>query len=1212
MTANGKVNVKALPEPDIGLSRAEYVAPKSDTERALCSIWQQVLEVERVGIMDNFFQLGGHSLLATKLVVRINSELNANIQVKDIFALSTVRELSRSLAIGQPGIVQQQLEQGLQEIDKFRHNIENHAVLKQQLPDDCETLFPLSAIQQSMVYFAQTQPEVPIYHDQFPFVLEWVDFDLALFNQAFEYICQAHSILRTSFAVNGFDEPVQFVHRKSQLNIGIEDISDAAPDIQKQQIEDYCRKDLNNKFTFKVNELLWRVKLFSLSSGRVCIILTVQHAILDGWSLNLMVSELLANYARLKDGHRDLIPAPESTYRDYVAINLYRSCSDQTQVFWKDYLQNYNRMKLPFNYAGKPISSSKMMTAVKGEVDASLLRKLQQLTQSKGYTIKEICLAAHVYLLSLITGDSEILTGVVTHNRPEIKDTDRVLGCFLNTIPLRLNAHTSINKHVLITQVRDFLRQVKAHEIFLADIARLAGENDANGNPLFDVIFNFTDFPELMPATESNMLINSEKELFAINGSEMTNTKFDLEVHKNGQHGMAIQIKYSEEYFDAKEVELALNLYLQILELMASSEAQLCSTDLVESVGTKNTQFNETDKAYAYTKTMHALFEEQVVKAPDAIALRHNGKSYSYQELNAKANRISWMLIGKGIQSGDHVGLVMSRSFDMIATLLAILKAGAVYVPMEPDYPEARIQAIEESAQLKLVIFDRPTQAANAHHLYLQEENYATFSIENPGLTKDAGELAYIIYTSGSTGKPKGVRIAHHQAVNLISWVNTEFTVTSSDVMLFITSVTFDLSVYDIFGTLAAGGCIVIVEQSQLHNFEALYEIIITEKITFWDSVPSTLNHLVSDLDERQAELLGHHLRLIFLSGDWIPTMLPSAAKHWFPNSEFISLGGATEGTVWSNFYRVSGKVEHLSSIPYGVPIDNNRFYILDAQQQPVVEGVVGELYIGGVGVAYGYQNDPVKTEQAFFDDPFIETNINGERARMYKTGDLGRILPDGNMELHGRTDHQIKLRGYRIELNEIESVLNLHTGIKEALVNVVELEINGKKNQYLVGYIVSKNNNNLETEVLMSYLSQYLPEYMVPKVFVDLEQLPLSVNGKVDRRALPIPEMGMIDEGYLAPETETEKSLCDLWQETLQVERVGIKDNFFLLGGHSLLATKLIAKMNAGFGVTVPFAILLSEANVQSIAQYIDAVSLNDANLDTLAENENVEEGLF
>jgi amino acid adenylation domain-containing protein len=594
-------------------------------------------------------------------------------------------------------------------------------------------------------------------------------------------------------------------------------------------------------------------------------------------------------------------------------------------------------------------------------------------------------------------------------------------------------------------------------------------------------------------------------------------------------------------------------------------------------------EFNDTLVPYPRKKTLTDLFEAQVVRNPQAIALRRNNDLMSYGELDRRANQLARYLIAHGVQNRDNVGLLVARNFNMIIGMLAILKAGAAYVPIDPDYPLDRQEYILKNSDVNIVITDcdyaLSALLSECQLVKLSGINLDNLKGEKPQVKIESNQLAYTIYTSGSTGRPKGVMIEHHSAVNLILWVNTEFKISPDDCLLFITSMCFDLSVYDIFGLLAAGGSIVLVDKQELMDVPRLKEMMVKHRVTFWDSVPSTMDYFVGELEVARSTSFESNLRLIFMSGDWIPVNLPDRIKKYFPDALTISLGGATEGTVWSNFYTIDKVESHWTSIPYGRPMNNNFFYVLDEQLNHVAVGEVGELYIGGVGVARGYANDKDKTDHAFLKDPF-NSHLGG---RMYKTGDMGRIMPSLNMEFLGRIDDQVKIRGFRIELGEIASALQKHEGVKAAVVLAKTIKEHQKE---LIAFIVGEVN----TIELKEYLNKTLPFYMVPANFVKLDSIPLTSNGKVDKKALLLyacPEPEEISF-YIAPRTNIEKLLADIWSEALGLERVGIYDNFFEIGGQSLIAMKVMTKIERATGKKLPLASLFKYQTIAKMAHLV------------------------
>lgn len=588
--------------------------------------------------------------------------------------------------------------------------------------------------------------------------------------------------------------------------------------------------------------------------------------------------------------------------------------------------------------------------------------------------------------------------------------------------------------------------------------------------------------------------------------------------------------------------------------------------------------FNDTERSYDVESSLVTIFEQQVRKSAQRVALYQDDQSMTYDELNRKANQLARHLAARGVKSGDNVGLLVDRSFDMITGMFAILKCGAAYVPITPDYPADRQQYIlkQSSVSFLLTNIDH-SHAAAIGTADMRTIAYDTYEDTNLNLPIDSRQLVYTIYTSGSTGVPKGVMIEHHSAINLISWVNTEFNVGADDRLLCVTSMGFDLSVYDIFGMLAAGGAVVIAKKEDVMDVAKLAWLMQHFQITFWDSVPSTLDYLVNHIGSENPSYRQEALRLVFLSGDWIPLNLPGKIRGSFPNARVISLGGATEGTVWSNYYVVDEVSSEWHSIPYGRPIANNAFYILNDQLQPVPQGVVGELFIGGVGVARGYANDAEKTQRSFLPDPF---NLQWG-ARMYRTGDLGRMTPDGFMELIGRKDSQVKIRGYRVELGEIEHVIRQC----ETVSNAVVLQSADKKQ--LVAYVVPSRYYDRDTVV--ATLRKKLPDYMIPDKWTELDALPLTANGKIDTKSLrEIDSHGDDKIEVVAPRNELEAAIAAVWQKVLKVSEISIHDNFFNLGGQSLMAVELITEMKKAIGKDLPVNILYKYPTIAQLHSFL------------------------
>ncbi|WP_442950469.1 amino acid adenylation domain-containing protein [Paenibacillus sp. FSL H7-0357] len=1180
LNSNGKVERKALPAPESAHTGSVYEAPSTPTQRQLAEIWQEVLGAEQVGVHDNFFVLGGDSIKAIRLVSRMNRDMEAALPLKDVYLHQTIGELAELLA--QEHKPNRQLESGREMLEQMKRRIMEDSEQAKHLPEDYEDVYPLSKIQQSMVFYSRLRPEEPIYHDQFLYHFKIVSVEQ--FAEALQRLSDRHPILRTTFDLTHFEEEVQLVHDRIVPEFSVEDVSSLSREEQERVIRAHIDQDQRNLFRFD-GEVLWRVRLFRQNARYdYCMVFTFHHAILDGWSVASFQQEFAGIYQQLLQGKPADIKPLDSNYKDYVAINRFRESDEESRQYWIRELAGYTRNKLPFNYAGKKRDRGAASKIYRRPLSSTLLEALKRQAKRYGCTVKELCLSAHVYLLGILTTEEEIVTGVVSHDRPAIEDADKVLGCFLNTVPIRMGLAREVSKRELVNRTKRQLGQMKAHELFLADIAQAIGEvSSPSVNPIFDTLFNYTDFhvlEEMGPGQE----LASEMAALSLEANEMTNTWFDLEVSQYFNR-LNMQIKYAPAYFEDQEIETAFAWYERILEALCDEETDILSVERLMATAERQAivyEWNRTDMPYAAEKTLHQLFEEQAARTPGRTALNWNGQPLTYWELDERSNRLARRLRAQGVKLNDHVGLMTGRGFEMIVGMLAILKAGAAYVPMDPDYPQSRIAHMISHAGVSVVVVDQAYAEAPALFVDSRDPSLIEHSGEALHLAKDSHELAYIIYTSGSTGEPKGVMIEHHSAVNLVSWVNREFGVHEEDRLLFITSMCFDLSVYDIFGPLAAGAQIVIASREQVQDPKQMQQLLEEEAITIWDSVPTTLNHVLHGLEEQEEAISQKALRLALVSGDWIPVDLAERAKAYFPNVQVIGLGGATEATVWSNYYPIQEVTADQTGIPYGKPLANNTFYILDADRHPVPYGVAGELYIGGVGVARGYLNDPAKTSASFMTNPFVP------QGRMYRTGDMGRMLQDGNMEFLGRQDYQVKIRGYRVELGEIENQLLKHEAVREAVVIAREDAAGGK---YLCAYVVLQQET--ASAEIREHLGRALPSYMIPGYMMPMERLPLTPNGKLNRKALPEPDARMhSEERYEAASTETERKLLGIWEDVLGVENIGMSDDFFAIGGHSLRATALVSKIQKTMNVELTLQDVFRLPTIKEQARKIEGMS--------------------
>ncbi|OPH47994.1 hypothetical protein BC351_39080 [Paenibacillus ferrarius] len=806
--------------------------------------------------------------------------------------------------------------------------------------------------------------------------------------------------------------------------------------------------------------------------------------------------------------------------------------TNSNKHFWLEALAGVTPNKLPYNFTGKKIRILSSIGSEQKTIEEQLFQRLKEASIEYACTLGEIAYSAFVYWQNLLTTEKNIVTGYTDTGSHYRKS---------NVVPIHIKLDSKLNIQNLVTKVKETLRESKLHSDTLQEAYRRMG---------------FQDHERLI----ATVFCWSEQRIhdFELSTNEMS-SPLELVVFVD-ESNPEIVINYLPAYFYETEIKDAINLYYAILQGLASGEERFLDKKylLAREVKECKAYFGQTESVYGRARTLSELFEEQARRVPDRIAVTSEGTKISYRDLEDKSNQFARVLRQHGVGNNDHIGIVMERSPDMIVALLAILKCGAVYVPLEVDFPVRRIDEIIRKAEIKLLI-------ANQGYPHQHEVQFVAYDEEELRLhsnaaslcNKNSSDLAYIIFTSGSTGTPKGVMIEHHSVVNLIQWVNSTFHVTENDVVLSVTSLTFDLSVYDIFGILAAGGKVVLASKSQIVSPNALKEIIIQENVTFWNSVPSTMNLCMQILEQMNTVKACSTLRIVFLSGDWIPVHLPNRIHKYFPNAIVVGLGGATEGTVWSNYYVIDYIDEDQTSIPYGKPIFNSAYYILDEELHPVPRGVAGELYICGAGVARGYTNDLARSEQSFIPNPVLDV----DQRLIYKTGDLGRMLPDGNIEFLGRRDHQVKVRGYRIELGEIESQVCKQKGILEACAAVVTV---GSENQLLCVYVVA--DHVIDSDEIQAQLSLVLPAYMVPAKVIQIDRMPLTFNGKIDRAKLPDHPMLFVPKTAICkPRNKLDDMLVHIWTSFFESGEIGseyegfnIDSNFWDIGGDSLMAVRL------------------------------------------------------
>ncbi len=1170
LSPNGKLERRALPEPQGAQSQAAYEAPQGEHETLLAAIWRELLNVEQVGRHDNFFELGGHSLLAVKLMAQLRrAGWGANVQT--LFSTPTLSALAQAMsAQGEIDIPENRILPGGASITPEMLPL---ATLSQPEIDAVVAQVPGGVANVQDIYALSPLQEGILFHHLLaergdPYQLSAVlRFDsrarLDAWLAAMQQVIDRHDILRTAFITQGMSSPVQVVWRKAELALSERRFDPADGPIWQQlaasfdplqQRQDLTRAPLLN-FTVTQEE-----------DGSWCALQQWHHLIGDHSTLAFMeqeIGEILAG--------RGAQLGVAQPFRNAVAQARLALSEAEHESFFRDMLADIREPVLPFGLSD--VHGEGRQIACRYQALSSALNlRLRRQARRLGVSLASLCHLAWAQVLASVSGRDAVVFGTVLLGRLQGGEgAERALGLFINTLPLRLD----IDRRGVETAAREAhvrLSGLLAHEHApLALAQRCSGVSP--GAPLFSALLNYRhNNGEAVALPEGVSLLSAE---------ERTNYPFVLSVEDGGDSlGVTAQVT---ETVDAQRVcdymVQALSSLAQALE--QAPETPVCSLAVVPEAERELLLhgWNRTERDYPLDQTLAALFEQQVRRTPDATALVSGAESLSYAQLNARANRLAHALIARGVGPDSRVAVCAERGLNMVTALFGILKAGGAYVPLDPAYPGERLQYILQDADPVLLLADAAGRAALGEpatpQLALEAALPDTLSAENPERRAQASHLAYVIYTSGSTGKPKGAMNEHRGVVNRLVWMQEAYGLTAADTVLQKTPFGFDVSVWEFFWPLMVGARLVMAKPEGHKDPDYLSRAIEQYGVTTLHFVPSMLQSFLAD--GQAATRCGQVVR-VMCSGEALPAALVAEFYRRLPQAELHNLYGPTEAAVDVTAWHCSREADRVS-VPIGRPIANTRIYLLDEHGQPVPLGAVGELYIGGVQVARGYLNRPELTAERFLADPFAPGG------RMYRTGDVARYLANGDIEYLGRNDQQVKIRGFRIECGEIEAVLATHPAVREAVVDARAVG----DDKRLVAWLVPAAGVAEETlaGALRQHVSAALPDYMVPSAWVVVAALPLSPNGKLDRRALPEPQGTQSQAAYEAPQGEHETLLAAIWRELLNVEQVGRHDNFFELGGHSLLAVRLTNRLQQ-VEWQLPLQTLFANPTLLALAQQL------------------------
>ncbi|MBN2535779.1 MAG: amino acid adenylation domain-containing protein [Spirochaetales bacterium] len=1037
--------------------------------------------------------------------------------------------------------------------------------------------YPLSFQQERILYLSRLLPENTYWNRISTKQLKG-KIDIPLLKNAIGDLANRHPVIKTRIQLVN-NAPVQSCTASKDRLFECVDLYSQKEARAEQEALNLLYKECRTPIDVN-DEHLFKALLIPYDRNEYLLILKLHHIITDATSFHILWRDLKLIYNAYTDNSLSL-PEMQITYYDYALWQreafAEKNIQEQEAYWLNEFRGEIPVLDLPADFPpSREMSFRGAMekTALPGE----LVKALLGLSLQKRVILFSTLLAAYSILLKKYCGQEDMIVGTVFSGRQYDPAIKNMAGFFINTVAVRMNVEDGLPFEQLLIQIHQKVDQAYFMQDYpFEKIIQKINPDRGSRTPLFRTIFN---------------MVNSYKETAGFPGIEEENwippeinaAQIDIlmEIHNHNNEALEIRIEYSTAIFKKETIKDLLKHYVFLLSGLVKNPAakirELVMIDLDEQKQFLSA-WNNTFREFPAGKTLHGLFEEQAEKTPDAPAVLCGAKQITYRELNGKANRLARHLRSKGAVPNQLIGIVLDRSIDMIVSVLGVLKAGAAYLPIEPGYPAERIHYILENSKAAMVI----TQSGHKHVIdskfpviLIDETDGAEYPADNPTGVNATGDLAYTIYTSGSTGKPKGVMITHQAVVNTIQDINSKFSVHTKDRIIGLSSLSFDLSVYDIFGTLAAGAALVqIKDQRDIKETVAALE---NHGITIWNSVPAIMDMLLENIKE---PFSSRNMRLVLLSGDWIPLTLPAKIKRHFPNAELISLGGATEASIWSIYYPVKEVKEEWSSIPYGNPLANQTFYVLDNAMKLCPAGIRGELYIGGTGLAKGYMNEPEKTKNSFINHP--------EFGSLYRTGDWGKFHNEGYIEFLGRKDQQVKIRGYRIELGEIEKTLLSYHTVREA-VAIVREDIPG--NRRITAYLVLDPSVSFTESELQAYLGKWLPPYMIPSSFVVLETLPLSSNGKVDIKALPAPDTGAESAGgYKAPVTAVEKKLVEISENILNVRPIGLNDNFFRIGGNSLLTIRFISEIEEAFGIQLTMLDFIDLPVISEIVKKIDTL---------------------
>jgi amino acid adenylation domain-containing protein len=1172
LTPNGKLDRMALPAPSLARPELDtnFVAPRNALEEQLVEIWVEVLGVTRVGVHDDFFELGGHSLRATQIVSRVREVFQVELPLLSLFEEPTIAGLAERIEEARRG------SQGI--------------TAPPLVPASRDAQLPLSFSQQRMWLLDQLEPGSPTYHISHALRLSGT-LDTETLKRSLKEIVSRHEALRTTFtAVDG--EPVQVISPAMDTKLSVEELSGLPQAERETEAKRLALEEKRRPFDLERGPL-FRARLLRLGEEEHILLISMHHIVSDGWSMGVLWRELGALYEAFSGGGPSPLPELPIQYADYALWQrqwLRGGALDEQLGYWKEQLAELPVLELPTDHP-RPAVQTHRGARRSLTLPESLTQALKELSRREGTTLFMVLLGALQVLLSRYSGQEDIAVGTPIAGRTRA-ETEELIGFFVNTLVMRTDLSGDPSFREVLSRVREVALGAYDHQDlpFEKLVEELQPERDLSRVPLSQVFFALQNVPQ--EALElPNLALEQQK-------VESGTVKYDLSFFvSEEEQGLKGRLVYNADLFDDTTIERMMGHLQTLLKgIVEDPDRYLSELPLLSEAERHQLLFewNETATEYPRDRCVHELFEEQVERTPDAVALVCGDQRLTYRELNRRANQLAHHLRALGVGPDVLVGICVERSLEMVVGLLGILKAGGAYVPLDPAYPKERLSFMLEDAKASVLLtqqrlVERLPDRHGAEVVRLDSDwpVIARKAEENVTSRPTAANLAYVIYTSGSTGKPKGVMIEHRALSSYVAAAITAYEITASDRVLQFASLSFDASVEEIFPSLTCGGTLVLRSDQMVDSMQRFVSECKESAISVLD-LPTAFWHELVLAFESEGLALPPSVRLVIIGGE---RALAERVAQWHAHTaqtarpaSLINTYGPTEATVVATLCELFPAARHdlvtHSEVPIGRPLGDAHIYILDGSLNPLPIGVPGELHVGGSVLARGYINRPELTSERFIPEPFSDA----PEARLYKTGDIARWRSDGNIEFVGRADDQVKIRGFRVEPAEVEAVLGQHPALRGTAV-LARTDASGDGR--LVAYAVPHQRPAPTARELGGYLEEKLPEYMVPSAFMTLDSLPLTPSGKVDRRSLPAPGLSDIraENVYAEPRTPAEEQLVEIWEEVLGRERVGIRDDFFELGGHSLLAVRVVTRLNGHFGVVLPLRVLFEDPTIEGLA---------------------------